>query len=145
MQIPGRLRTRTRVVGVLLGVLLIAGCSRSAPKLEALKADPMATVAIPGVRIVREFESPEGEALGKPLIADFNRSFVVTEGEPRDIVRAVRELAEANGWTTDHVDRDTYLASKTLAVNGNHPWADPAELNLAFHDRTSGNLRMTQE
>ena len=132
-----------RPVALLVGVVLLAGCSRPTPKLDALTADPMATVAIPGVRIEREFEGAEGEALGKPLIADFNRTFVVTSGEPRDIVRAVRQLAEDNGWTTDYVDRDTYLASKTLVVNGNSPWS-PAQLNLAFHDRTSGNLQMSQ-
>ena len=134
-----------RSVATLVGVLLLAGCSRPTPKLDALKADPMATVAIPGARIVREFEHPEGEALGKPLIADFNRTFVVTEGESWDIVRAVRELAEENGWTTDYVDRDTYLGNKRLVVNGNRPWSLPAELTLAFGDRTSGILGMSQE
>jgi hypothetical protein len=144
MQIPGRLRTRTHIGGVLLGALLIAGCSRSAPKLDALKADPMATVAIPGVRIVREYGHPEGEALGKPLMASYTRTFVVTEGKPRDIVAVVRELAEANDWTTESIEADSYLATKTLVVGG-RDFGSPAHLTLAFSDPRSGVLDMTQE
>jgi hypothetical protein len=140
MQIPGRLRTRTGIVGVLLGALLIAGCSRSAPKLDALKADPMATVAIPGIAIKDEFETPEHESLGKPVIASYTRTFRVIEGKPRDVVHTVKDLAEANGWTTDYVDRNSYQASKTL-----YSFGLPAQLGLAFANERSGVLDMTQE
>ena len=133
-----------RPVVLLVGLVLLAGCSRPTPKLDALEADPMASVSIPGVEIEREYGQAEGEALGKPLIADYTRTFRVIEGTPRDIVRAVKDLAEANGWTTYYEDQDSYRARKTLSPNAN-PLDLPADLGLAFATDHSGVLRMTLE
>ena len=132
-----------RSVALLVGVLLLAGCSRPTPKLDALEADPMATVAIPGVEIEREYGHAEGESLGKQVMASYSRTFVVVEGEPSDVVRAVQSLAEDNGWTTDYVDDTSYHAEKMLTVGT--PTFQAALLTLAVNDDWSGILRLTQE
>ena len=133
-----------RPVAMLVGVLLLAGCSRPTPKLDALESDPMASVSIPGLKLVREDGGPEGEAMGKPVIADYMRIFEVTAGSHRSVLREVRDLAEANGWKTNYVRKDAYVASKTLIVHG-EPLDLPADLSVVFASETSVHLRMTQE
>ena len=133
-----------RPVVLLVGLVLLAGCSRPTPKLDALEADPMASVSIPGVQIEEEFEKAEGEALGKPHGAYFTRTFRVTKGAPQDVIRSVKELAEANGWTSENVEQNYYHATKRLVGKG-QPVSLPADLTLAFRDAVSGTLDMTQE
>ncbi len=133
-----------RVAGLVVGLILTAGCAHAAPQLAALKADPMATVAIPGIEFGEEYEHPEGEAMGKPVMASFSRPFVVTAGTPRQVLRAFKKVAEANGWTTTAIDEDSYQASKKLE-RGGRLLALPADLTVAFSTSTEGGLRMTQE
>ncbi len=103
----------------------------------------MATVAIPGVEFGEEYEHPEGEAMGKPVMASFTRSFVVASATPRDVVRAVERLAEANGWTTYYVDGDSYRASKTMTIGGRRITPE-ADLGLTFASPSAGVLRVKQ-
>ncbi len=103
----------------------------------------MATVAIPGVESGEEYEHPDGEAMGKPVMASFSRPFVVTAGTQRQVVRAFKRVAEANGWTTEAIDAESYLASKILPRAKDREPTLQAMLTVVLSSPTDGSLRMT--
>ena len=139
---------RRTVIGLaLIFSLVLVGCAedRDPPGLSALKADPMATAEIPGLSLIAESEVPEGEAMGKPILASVTREFRVTLGTQRSIIRAVKRLAESNGWKEFGRSSPTsYYAKKILMIDGVRI-IPAADLTVVFGGPKSALIELTQE
>jgi len=135
---------RPRLALLLVSALLLTGCSgeESSPKLDALKADPMASFELPNMTVDSVSEKVEGESMGKLHGARYSRYVHITSGSPKSVIKAVKELAEANGWKTTANRPRYYAAQKTLDEVGP---TIPADLTVTFSDSRSAAVILDQE
>lgn len=97
----------------LAAVVGISGCGHEDASIEALKADPMATVSVPGFKPTTTDTRSSGSALGKPRHAQITRVF----RGPNDVIRqgelvAVAELAREHGWEVHRLAGGLYEGTK---------------------------------
>jgi hypothetical protein len=139
---------RSRPAGAWLGrVLVLAVCGLSAacgdakpdPWLEALKAEPLATTAPAGARLILDVENGEEKAFSKPIPARVLRAFAFSDRAARERgLATVIRTASASGWRVDSRPRypsDPYFGAKRLAVG-------PATLTIG-HFEKAGSYRLS--
>lgn len=130
---------------LLIGGLLLTGCSgeESSPKLDALKADPMATFELPNLVVDRVSETADGESLGKPHPAEYLRVVHITSGNRKVVLKAVKELAEENGWSTIDESDYAYAAQKKLVGDGLESHT-ASRFTMTFSDARSAVITLNQ-
>jgi len=117
-----RRRASAGIVAALI-LLAVSGCG-SSPELDALKADPMASYEPPGAELLDTRSQGPGSALGKPILARYQRRFRMPRSDPRAQLDAALRAATDAGWdvSDDPVSRFrgslTQLATKQLATGG---------------------------
>ncbi len=104
---------------LLLGLAMAAlfglgSCGADHPKLDALEADPMASVTFAHTDLAEEIETPEGTTLGKPVHAAITRRFTFSGVEPQKLVDAAGALAVHHGWAAGTTRPRAFEASKTV-------------------------------
>lgn len=121
---PGALWSKRRTVGVVAavlvgGALLIAAagcvtgfsCTYDFTYLPALKADPMANLDLPGIRLINASNNGEGTVMGKPAHAKVGRTFRITDqGQAHYILDEAAAFAESHGW---QIEADPTLTGET--------------------------------
>lgn len=84
---------------LLAAILTLTGCG-SDEGLPPLRADPMATLPVPGTLPGPTTEDGAGSALGKPVFADVRRRLPLrASADPAEVLDAAQRLAEDAGWT----------------------------------------------
>ena len=113
-----RRRASAGIVAALV-LLAVSGCG-SSPELDALKDDPMARYEPPGGQLLDTRSRDVDSALGKPILAQYQRWFRMPRGDPQAQLDAVLRAASEAGWdvSDDPVSRFegslTQLATKQL-------------------------------
>ena len=120
------LARRRASAGIVAALVLLAagGCGGSSVELDALKADPMASYEPPGGELLDTRSQGASSALGKPILARYQRRFRMPRGDPQAQLDAVLRAASEAGWdvSDDPVSRFrgslTQLATRQLPTGG---------------------------
>ncbi len=140
-----------RIVALVLavgGLGLLQGCAdeepTTGPKLEALQADPMASIDVPYLRRGWVLERAEHTSMGKPVSARLSVDVVIVEGGRADALRRIRALAEASGWRLESTRDHSFSGSKQLKIEGSAYPGGAARLFVYFESDMSGVIILTQ-
>ena len=134
-------RRASAAIVAALALLTASGCG-SGVELDALKDDPMASYEPPGGQLLDTRSQGAGSALGKPILARYQRWFRMPRGDPQAQLDAVLRAATDAGWdvSDDPVSRFsgslTQLATKQLPTG-------PGRLSVSVFTRGSpgGTIR----
>lgn len=116
-------RTKLVVAATALAVLVFALTRGEDPSdlRQALEADPMATYAPPGGRLVDTDAQNEGSSFGKPVVARYRRLFEIAPGTSEQALGHARAAAVAAGWAplegmSSSGFPDVFLAEKRVST-----------------------------
>jgi len=118
---------------VVAAVLLLAGCGPTYPEhLQALRADPMASLELAGASVERRWEDEAETVLNKP-----SRAMVLTvytidaAADPNAVKAAALEAARDAGWLMEETEDNVVGGTKMLDTGA-------ADLAVYFAEDYSG-------
>ncbi len=132
----GRSRAARRLIGIAVATgLLLFGCSDASPRLDALRADPLADVELDDAVGVRDSETAGSVGVGVGAPASIQRTFTVPDGTVPAALEALADAARAAGWSvaerspngfTGQKDVGGYFAQLVIAgiENENLAWVE---------------------
>lgn len=83
---------------VVVGALVLGGCSSPDGRLEALRADPLATLVVSNATEIRISESAGSYGPGKPAPSVIRRTFEIDQTLVAETLDGLAEQAVAAGW-----------------------------------------------
>ena len=99
---------------VVLGILVTSwGCSAQEGRLEALRADPLATLVVDDATEIRTSESAGTDGPGKSAPSVIRRTFEIDEGPASEILARLAERAADVGWEVTR-DGAAYVGIRRL-------------------------------
>jgi hypothetical protein len=108
------LRRWAVVVGLVLAVVALQGCTDVAGALKALQGDPMASVELPGALESRHSESAGNVGPPVPAPAEIQNSFTVPNGGVPAGMDALADVARQAGWNVEVNEYGGFRGQKTI-------------------------------
>jgi hypothetical protein len=134
-------RASAGIVAALV-LLTAGGCGGSSPELDALRDDPMAHYEPPGGELVDTRSQGAGSALGKPILARYQRWFRMPQGDPEAQLDAALRAASEAGWDVSDDPVFRFMGSLTQLATKQLP-TGPGRLSVSIYTNGSpgGTIR----
>jgi hypothetical protein len=130
-----RRRASAGIVAALV-LLTVGGCGGSSTELDALEADPMARYEPPGGELLDTRSQEPGSALGKPILARYQRRFRMPRGDPQAQLDAALRAASDAGWDVSDDPVYRFMGSLTQLATKQLPTGD-ARLSVSVYTNGS--------